>query len=314
LKAIVLTADVSEKWIPWERMAGIPFGGGHEDLGIKPSHETPVIAPNSFAVAPDGTYWIIDAAKQRVVHYSSSGGFLGEVTDSVGSGSTDMAFVGTTLWVISVHHKGLVFPILADGRRSAPSAITEAGKLVYVQDFIPTPRGLFAEVIGYPDLDDGGPSGIFKVQLPDPGELQEVSGFQLKNRTYVHLDDTDDQSYDLYFVRNDRTTIQPIRVRVVSSAQYGSRTLRGPVGLSDFVVDGNDVYILVQMSVTKPGTHGEQIGGRYLLRVGQAPLVFQRLPDTTPNDDRQVRHLALGPAGRIYLMYIGQDGVTIYRR
>jgi hypothetical protein len=266
-------------------------------------------------VAEDGTFWVIDAAKQRVAHFSRTGQLIGEIPDSVGSGSADLAFVGPTLWVMCVQHKGLVFPILADGRRSAPSVITDQdGRIVYVEDFIPTPHGLFTEVIGYPDLGKGGPNGIFEVRLPDPGTIEEASGFPLKDRTAFHAERIRDDEFDQYYEKDGRSTVQPMKIDVVSSEQFGDQRLKGFTSMGDFVVDGNDVYAFVQMSVTKPGTDGDQIGARFLLRVGRSPWLFERLPDGVNFDETQGRHIALGPDGHIYLMYMEENAVSIYRR
>ena len=80
------------------------------------------------------------------------------------------------------------------------------------------------------------------------------------------------------------------------------------------LVDGNDVYMYVRLSVTKPDSGGDQIGGRFLLRIGPRPLLLERLPEPSRIDDTQVRHIALGPDGHLYRMQIDKDGVRIYRR
>jgi hypothetical protein len=314
LPGVTLTADLSEAPSKWEEVTSIPIGSDHDALGYKASHESPTIGPNSFAVAGDGTFWIIDAAKQRVVHFSRGGRVIGEIPDSVGSGSKDLAFRGSTLWVISLYHKGIVFPVLPDGRRSAPNVISESGKTVYVRFLIPTQHGLFAEISGYTDPVATGPDGVYKVELPGSGYIEEAPGMALKNGKAFNLYLTDDQEFELQYFDDDRETVQPLRIRVVDSKDFGTKKLEGPVGPGGYVVDGNDVYMYVQMSVSKPDGSGDQIGGRYLLRVGESPILFERVPEPTNTDDTQVRHMALGPDGHLYLMQIDKDGVRIYRR
>ncbi|HJP65130.1 MAG TPA: hypothetical protein VKA30_02370, partial [Actinomycetota bacterium] len=132
--------------------------------------------------------------------------------------------------------------------------------------------------------------------------------------TTFHLDQVRDHVFEAVYEKGNRTTIQPLRIDVVSPTKYGARRLKGFVGVGDFVVSENDVYMFVQMSVTIPGSGGDQTGGRYLLRLGQSPMLFERLPDRANADDTQVRHIALGPDGHLYLMYFEKSGVAIYRR
>jgi hypothetical protein len=314
LPEIVLTADLDEQPATWAPIALIPIGSAQSELGYRLSSEGPTVGPNSFAIAPDGSFWIIDAAKQRVAHYSRSGQLIGTIPDSVGSGSTDLTFIGQTLWVISVHHKGLVFPVLPNGRRSAPSVITEAGKTVYARSFIPTEHGLFAEINGYTDPVATGPIGIYQVDLPGTGYISEVPGIELESGTAFRLSFSRDREFGAHFVRENRDTVQPFRIDVIASKRFGDRSLMGPAVATNFVVDGDDVYMHVMTSVTKPGSGGDQIGGRFLLRVGESPMLFERLPEPSLADDTQVRRIALGPDGHLYLMQLDKDGVRIFRR
>ena len=159
-----------------------------------------------------------------------------------------------------------------------------------------------------------GPSGIYKVELPGSGYIQEVPGITLRSGAAFNLYGSGDQDFDLQYFKDERETIQPLRVEVFHRRTYGDRKLDAVVGPGGFVADGNDVYMYVRISATRPDGSGDQIGGRFLLRAGESPILFERLPEPTQEDDTQVRHLALGPDGRIYLMQIDKDGVRIYRR
>jgi hypothetical protein len=314
LRAVVLRADLSEKPAAWELTTVIPIGQSDEALGYKPSRESPTILPKSFSIAPDGSFWIIDAAKQRVTHHSRAGTLIGDIPESVGSGSTDLAFIHGTLYVIAVHHEGIVFPVEPDGTRGFPTVVTENGRTLYIRTFIPTSHGPFAEISGYTDPVATGPTGIYAVELPGSGYISEVPGFTLKNGTAFNLYATGDQEFDLQYFRDDRETIQPLAIDVLARKRFGNKKLSAVVGPGGFVVDRNDVYMYVLISASKPDGSGDQIGGRYLLRVGESPILFERLPEPTNEDDTQVRHLALGPDGHIYLMQIDNDAVRIYRR
>jgi hypothetical protein len=78
------------------------------------------------------------------------------------------------------------------------------------------------------------------------------------------------------------------------------------------VTDG-DVAMYVKMSITLPDRR--QVGARYLLQVGDSPMLWERLPDPKNiSDDTQWRHLLYGPDGHLYLMQTDEDGIRIYRR
>ena len=55
-------------------------------------------------------------------------------------------------------------------------------------------------------------------------------------------------------------------------------------------------------------------GGRWLLRVGQSPLLWERITTPPTDDSPQHRHIAVGPDGAIYLMVEQRGGVEILRR
>jgi hypothetical protein len=310
---VVLTADLAEEPTKWELVTFIPLGSGSDELGYIPSRESPTIGPNSFAVDRDGSFWIIDAANRRVAHFSRAGRLLGDIPHSVRSVSTDLSFAGSALHVIAYANRGVVFDVTPDGDQGQPTVITEQGRTVYVRMLIPTTKGLFAEIDGYTDPVATGPNGIYAVDLPGSGYIREVPGLPLQNGTTLNFFAIGDEQFEVQYVNGERVAVQPLRIQVIS-AKFGNTKLNAFVGPQGFVVDRNDVYIYVKMAASKPDGSGDQIGGRYLLRVGQSPVLFERLPDPTNVDDRQVRHLTLGPDRRLYLMQIDKDAVRIYRR
>ncbi|HEY5663376.1 MAG TPA: hypothetical protein VIS05_05000 [Ilumatobacter sp.] len=65
----------------WEEPVVIPYGDGDDQLGTSIGGDGEGIrwGPSYGAVAADGTWWILDAAKFRFAHYDAAGGFLGAV-------------------------------------------------------------------------------------------------------------------------------------------------------------------------------------------------------------------------------------------
>src|SRR6266568_5761397 len=81
LDRLVLTADVSEAPPAWTIVATIPFGDAAEQLGLVTDvHRTPIpYLPRSFAIGSDGSIWILDVVKHRLVHYGPTGAYMGAI-------------------------------------------------------------------------------------------------------------------------------------------------------------------------------------------------------------------------------------------
>ncbi|MGZ4150702.1 MAG: DUF7485 domain-containing protein, partial [Actinomycetota bacterium] len=70
---VALTVDLSAPPARWDRMMTIPFGPGRGQLGFEPTVQGQNALPTSFAVAPDGSVWIADPLKGRIVRYRPDG-------------------------------------------------------------------------------------------------------------------------------------------------------------------------------------------------------------------------------------------------
>jgi hypothetical protein len=65
---------------PYEVVFSVPVGGEgvhYEGLGVP---ETLPWGPAAFTVAPDGTFWIADSVKSRLLHYNQEGQDLGAIS------------------------------------------------------------------------------------------------------------------------------------------------------------------------------------------------------------------------------------------
>ena len=71
-------------------MLFIPYGDGEEELGTALGGDMGGLdlGPEYGAQAPDGSWWILDAAKRRLAHYSETGEYLGAVAMKLPSVST----------------------------------------------------------------------------------------------------------------------------------------------------------------------------------------------------------------------------------
>lgn len=74
----VLLHPFSEMGPEWSELV-IPYGEGPERLGAAPGGEGLMLGPEYGTQTPDGTWWFMDAAKQRFANFSGDGSYLGEV-------------------------------------------------------------------------------------------------------------------------------------------------------------------------------------------------------------------------------------------
>src|SRR5262249_59292 len=79
LPPIELPPYLSERPGRWDPVTTIPFGADESSLLFQPEREAPTVEPSSFAIAGDGTIWILDAGNARIAHYSRAGRFLGAI-------------------------------------------------------------------------------------------------------------------------------------------------------------------------------------------------------------------------------------------
>ena len=65
----------------WTEVLFIPYGEDEGELGTAPGGDMGSLdlGPEYGAQAPDGSWWILDAAKLRLAHYSETGEYLGVV-------------------------------------------------------------------------------------------------------------------------------------------------------------------------------------------------------------------------------------------
>lgn len=63
----------------WHEAFTIGYGNDVSLLGSAPGGEGLTLGPDYGAQAPDGTWWFLDAAKQRLAHYDATGGYLDAV-------------------------------------------------------------------------------------------------------------------------------------------------------------------------------------------------------------------------------------------
>jgi hypothetical protein len=297
----------------------IPFGDRPERLGYKTFPAGPASQPSAFAVASDGSFWIDDRWKRRVVHYSPSGRFLGSAGRLQHPG-WDLAFVGGEVFVLVDQTSGTVGTV--EGSAVNHVDVTYREDPLFILQLIPTARGLVAEATGVPGARPGELGTFVALDQPGPAAGQVLPGLPMGSED-VYFDaalSTDqahpggDQDFDLTFASAEISQAQPVDFDLIVHDGAKERSIPAVVGLLEPLPIGDDVLMFVQIAPTRPEDGDTYGDGRWLLRVGRSPLLWERLPGPDMTDELQHRHLGIGPEGGLYLMVTKRGGMQILRR
>lgn len=316
LPELVLAADLREPPARWEAVATLPFGQRRDQLAFVRDRRRTTLpyVPLAVAVADDGSFWVLDHPKRRVAHFSSDGVFVGDLgglfADRAHPAPVDLAV-----------HEGGVFVLQLFRTRASLVELTPAG---------PTPqrilregdRGLSASYL----LRQGGdliayvPGAAMDIRSGEPpvpirrfgavdvgtGAVRLLPGAPVASRAWVALEADTDQTFTVEYATTSGTVRRPLRV--VAFDDRGRR-VAATVGARIEVAMPQAVGVVVELS-TRDG------GGRWFLRMPAdgSTLLWERLPEPDVVDTGQVRHLALGPDGRVYLAVATTAGLRILRR
>jgi hypothetical protein len=272
--------------------------------------------PRSFAVAEDGSFWILDGVKKRVARFSRQGEFIEAVTgfrlDRFSPRPKDVAVLHDRVYVVEEEFGRATLTTIGSERRRVPEPVRDGSEPVAVSLLLPSAGRLVARIGGYADPPGTGPTGYG--ELPLRGRLDLLPGVPVNGDTWVDIRAPGDQDLEFTSTRGSMHAVQPIHV----SAFGGGSTpkLRALVGPAIETTFPKAVGIYVRVAPDRPSDAERFGGGAWYLRLGvdRSPLVWERLPEARVSDEEQVRHLATGPDGRVYLMVPDEEGEKIYVR
>ncbi|MDP8957371.1 MAG: hypothetical protein M3N24_10530 [Actinomycetota bacterium] len=318
LPQIELRADLSERPAPWRLVTSIPFGARAEELGYFFNRErgSLPLLPRSFAVADDESFWILDGVKKRVARFSRTGDFIEEVSgfklDRLSPRPKDVAVLKDRVYVVEEEFARATLTTIGPERRRVPEAVKDGSHPVALSLLLPSVGRLIARIGGYADPPGTGPIGYG--ELPLRGRLRLLPGVPVGEGTWVDIRAPGDQDLEFTSTRGAMQAVQPIHVSVFGGKP--PKELPALVGPAIEATFHNAVGIYVRVAPARP-SHAERFGGgAWYLRLGvdRSPLVWERLPEPKVSVEEQVRHLASGPDGRVYLMVPDEEGVKIYVR
>jgi hypothetical protein len=321
LDRLVLTADVSEVPPDWTQVATIPFGDATEQLGLVTDvHRTPVpYLPRSFAVAPDGTIWILDVVKRRLAHYGPTGGYLGAIEgfkfDRFSPHPRDVVFSHGRIYVLEESSVVATLVTIRPDRSLQRSRPVDQGRPVVLELLYPSPIGVAARFDGWADEIGAGPRGIARFDPPASTIARFLPGVPISTGSSIALEASSDQDIDLTFTGAAEVGVRPVHFRLVTTADGRQREIPMVAGETIEAVGADRVAIFVRISPARPEDADRFGGGQWLLQLGaRGPMVWERLPTAEISNEEQARHLAAGADGRIYLMVPTKEGERIYSR
>ncbi|HEX8099392.1 MAG TPA: hypothetical protein VF660_04215 [Actinomycetota bacterium] len=318
LPALRLRADLSEAPARWRLLAKIPFGRSNNELGFyfDRRHGSLPLIPRSFAVAPDGSFWILDDVKGRLAHYSRRGVFVEAVPglklDRTSPRPKDLVISDGRLSVLQERKARATLTTVNDDGSLSSQPLTDAGRQLAVSKLFSAPGGLVGLVAGHADPLGTGPSGF--AYLPVHGRLRILRGLPVTEGVAVDLNAVADQDLELTMSSSNAMATQPIHVDVVPDAK--GRRIKGLVGPGIEARSAHGVGLYVRVTPAEPDEAHRLGDGAWYLRFAtdHSPLLWERLPEASVSDEEQVRHLASDDRGRVYLMVPDEEGERIYVR
>jgi hypothetical protein len=331
LPVVVLTADLGSRFSGWERVATIPFGEGEKrgELGYHlQRHEGLNVVPPSFAVASDGSFWILDARNARLAHYTANGRYLGWAGHFAWRtiwDARDVVWVDDRLYVLSSNIEDVAASVTSVGEeqgRDPTVPVLLNGDPAVVSMLVPGTEDVVGEVHGYA-LEAGHEYGTEppewgSLAVPGDGAVATLPGVPLQGGTTMAVRavgfPAKPDRFEVVTQNGDRSSVQPFRLQITDATS-------APLGIagSGVVVSGSTgsgLVCFVKVASSLPLAEGGTAGGRWILEMSSdgSPLVWERLPDPGIADEAQVRHLTVGPDGTVYLMVAGARAESIYRR
>ena len=326
---LVLRADLSANPGRLLQVARIPFGVGVAGVGLinDPRRGSRPALPESIAVAEDGSFWLVDEVKHRLAHFGPTGRYLGEIRglrfDRFHPQPQDLVEIRGRLWLLEQDHQHFLLSYLrefSDGRMVATASMRSDEGPQNVPFLVSGPKtviGLGHGLAGGPDRLGQGRQGYVRLST-DPPTVQPVDGIPLDRGlavTGTFDPDRPDDRYLLSLTGPEASSIFPLRFVATPNGSANARKLLTGVGFQMQAELGARVAVWVPVSPSRPEDAERYGGGAWLLvfPFDGSPLIWQRLPEPGLSSEGQVRVLAAGPDGSLYVMLAARDAMVIYR-
>lgn len=281
----------------WDLVVTIPYGEDEALLGSAPGGENLMLGPSYGAQAPDGSWWFLDAAKDRLAHYDRDGSYVGSV------------YLPEDYLVDGVYFQYQLPRVLADGTVvAARFDETSTEFLISSGNELRKTSIAGAQI---PRADDG--SILFGFDFegtqwsldPTTAEWQPVDWFRGQDGSSYRIGIVED---GFLFARPDPAIEMMIPVRSTVGPGAVHPTIEVAVG-----ADGVTHVFLLGISESDESI---QLAGYATIGADGVPSDLEPMINPfTPADPGHPSHLGVAfGSSKPYFMIIGEDGVQIYQR
>jgi hypothetical protein len=326
---LVLRADLSARPAHLRRVASISFGPARTQVGlIDDVREASLpVFPPSFTVAADGSFWLVDELKHRLMHLSPRGDYLGQIGgirfDRFHPQPQDLVSIGDALYLLEQDHQHLLLSSIRefrDGREVASSQIDDGERPVVVIRLVSGSAELLGPTggeAGDPVRFGQDPRGYADLAAAPRPNVRYVEGVPVGAQVRVNLTFPPEQRDDralVTIIRGQERSIVPIRFVVTPDGSEHARHLLAAVGAQLQAVLPDRIVAWVPLAPSRPAQADRYGGGAWLLEfpIDGSALAWIRLPEPGLSSEGQVRHVAAGPGGTLYFMQAEPGGMAIY--
>lgn len=295
--SLVVLPAASQMPATWHEVFVIPYGVGPDTLGTSPGGDSGTldIGPEYGAPAPDGTWWFLDAAKQRLAHFDSDGIYL------------DAVKIPRRLLVGGRYFQWQLPHVLADGTLLAPRQTGDVTVLLRLRDGVVDEVSL--DGMFTPTYDDGqalfGFDGRNKLTSVDlaTGRIARVADFPTPGG----------QSFKVKI--GDRLLVQlPKAGEAPSVPVVTASGAKAHVGVQ-VRAGADDVLHLFLVGIGEDDESVQLVGYTSVSQTGviqQAEVLANPFSEADPGSPAQ---LVMGPGSSTpMLIYVLEDGVHVYER
>lgn len=300
---VLLLPSASGFGSDWAEVLFIPYGEGEEELGTAPGGDGGGLdlGPEYGAQGPDGSWWILDAAKRRLAHYSETGEYLDAVPMKPEHLTQGQYFQ------FQLPH------ILADGTLVAQRLGGGNTTLLLLQDgdtrlvSVPTDFGIRFDngtsLYGF-----SGEGRLLTRVDAYTGDLEEVDWFETRSGSRFRLQ-----------VHGDRLTVEfpdaPEAASLSWRLAYADDPTIPAYGMVEVSSGGDGTLFLYILGGTDSGVGGQLAGFLSISPDGVASPVEPTRDPFTPSDPGSPAHLGIRAGdGAPWIMIVDTDGVRVYAR
>lgn len=294
VRRLVVPAAADTMPTTWSEVFVVPYGPGRDRLGTSQGGDaggTVLYGPEYGAPAPDGSWWFLDAGKQRLARYDATGDLLEAVpTRPLGTGFP---------WQLP--------HVLDDGTLVAFRLTPDAGAMLRLRDgvldevplasgFSPTyddGRLLYGTVL------DGAPLAVLD---PDTGAVTSTSSYRLPSGAAFSVTDDFDAG-----VLEVETATASLRLPTVTSSDAVAH-----MGLQLSAGDDDSVHLFLAGYGDDDST---QLLGYVRIDASGEVSALEPLSDPFSSaDPGGPGQIVPAPGADPMLVYVMADGVHVYRR